>query len=157
MSLTIPCVTGPYTGVHATLTLDQNSVRKSNTISAPNAYARTGKDDSRFADSLGAIQSIATSTGQNDSGLFELNFRDERYLPFEGAGAISQWRIELPKGSNQFDFNTIADVILHLKYTAREGGQPLRAEAQKALALPSGGWIRLFSAKHEFPTEWHRF
>jgi len=157
MSLTIPCVTGPYTGIHATLTLVQNSVRRTNTISSPGAYARTGNDDPRFADSLGAIQSIATSTGQNDSGLFELNYRDERYLPFEGAGAISQWRIELPKGSNQFDFNTIADVILHLKYTAREGGEALRAGAQTAFALPSGDLVRLFSAKHEFPTEWHRF
>jgi hypothetical protein len=157
MSLTIPCVTGPYTGVHATLTLVQNSVRRTNTISAPGAYARTGNDDPRFADSIGAIQSIATSTGQGDGGLFEVNFRDERYLPFEGAGAISQWRIELPKGSNQFEFDTIADVILHLKYTAREGGEALRAGAQTALTLPSGDLVRLFSAKHEFPTEWHRF
>jgi hypothetical protein len=30
-------------------------------------------------------QSIATSNAQNDDGMFELNFRDERYLPFEGA------------------------------------------------------------------------
>jgi hypothetical protein len=29
-----------------------------------------------------------------DAGMFELNFRDERYLPFEGAGAISEWRLE---------------------------------------------------------------
>jgi hypothetical protein len=36
------------------------------------------------------MQSIATSHAQNDSGMFELNFRDERYLPFEGAGAISR-------------------------------------------------------------------
>jgi hypothetical protein len=27
--------------------------------------------------------------------MFELNFRDERYLPFEGAGAISTWQLEL--------------------------------------------------------------
>ncbi|MBK9227461.1 MAG: hypothetical protein IPL67_10515 [Ignavibacteria bacterium] len=39
------------------------------------------------------------STGQNDSGVFELNFRDERYLPFENTGAISSWRLELPRGS----------------------------------------------------------
>jgi hypothetical protein len=32
---------------------------------------------------------IATSTAQNDAGVFEFNFRDERYMPFEGAGAIS--------------------------------------------------------------------
>ena len=154
MSLTIPCVTGPYTGVHATLTLVQNSVRRT-TTGAP--YERTGDGDRRFTDSLGAIQSIATSTGQNDSGLFELNFRDERYLPFEGAGAISQWRIELPKTSNQFDFNTIADVVLHLKYTARDGGEALRTAAERALPLASGDLVRLFSMRHEFPTEWHRF
>ena len=34
---------------------------------------------------------------QNDSGLFEPNLRDERYLPFEGCGAISSWCLELPK------------------------------------------------------------
>jgi hypothetical protein len=44
---------------------------------------------------VGSIQSVATSNAQNDSGLFELNFRDERYLPFEGTGAISSWRLEL--------------------------------------------------------------
>ena len=27
--------------------------------------------------------------------MFELNFHDERHVPFEGAGAISRWRIEL--------------------------------------------------------------
>ena len=35
-----------------------------------------------------AREAIATSSGQNDSGLFELNFRDERYLPFEFHGAM---------------------------------------------------------------------
>jgi hypothetical protein len=40
--------------------------------------------------------SIAASTA-HDSGVFELNFRDERYLPFEGAGAInSTWTLDLP-------------------------------------------------------------
>jgi len=28
-------------------------------------------------------------------GMPKLNFRDERYLPFEGAGAISTWQLEL--------------------------------------------------------------
>ena len=54
---------------------------------------------------------IATSSGRNDSGLFEPNLRDERYLPFEGAGALSEWRIELPAGFRQFDYDTISDVV----------------------------------------------
>ena len=61
------------------------------------------------------IASIAVSTGQNDSGTFELNFRDERYIPFEGAGAISKWRLELPSDFRQFDYDTISDAILHLR------------------------------------------
>jgi hypothetical protein len=80
------------------------------------------EEDTRFIDNIVAIQSIVTSNAQNDSGLFELNFNDERYIPFEGAGAISEWLIELDRDSNQFDFNTISDVILHVRYTSKEGG-----------------------------------
>ena len=34
-------------------------------------------------DYIGAVQSIVTSTAQNDSDMFEINPRDERFLPFE--------------------------------------------------------------------------
>ncbi len=100
VGLTIPCVAGPYTTVSCTLTMTKNSVRADNTSGG--AYPRkvTGgvpADDPRFRDSIGPIQSIATSTAQNDDGLFELNFRDERYLPFEGAGALSQWHLQCPR------------------------------------------------------------
>lgn len=88
-----------------------------------------GEHDPRFRDSSGAIQSIVTSSGQNDSRLFETNLRDERYLPFEGSGAISEWQIQLPKDFRQFDYDTISDVVLHLRYTAREGGEPLKNHA----------------------------
>ncbi|MBE9570423.1 MAG: peptidoglycan-binding protein, partial [Proteobacteria bacterium] len=163
VSLTIPCITGPYTSLNCTLTLLKNSVRIDS--SATGKYGRDENgDDPRFRDNIGAIQSIATSHGQNDSGVFELNFRDERYLPFEGAGAISQWRIELPQEFRQFDYDTISDVILHLRYTAREGGKALRdaavnqlQEAVNTLAEEGILLSRLFSARHEFPGEWHQF
>ena len=48
---------------------------------------------------FGAVQSIVTSSGTNDPGLFEANLREERFLPFEGAGAESTWQLELPEGS----------------------------------------------------------
>ncbi len=160
--LTIPCVTGPYTSVNCTLTLLSNTVRRNSSLpdNDPNNYARAEEgDDPRFRDSVGAIQSIATSSGQNDSGVFELNFRDERYLPFEGAGAISNWRIKLPKECNNFDFNTISDVILHINYTAREGGTTLKQAAMDCIVskLPKEGILRMFSAKHEFSNEWAKF
>jgi Tc toxin complex TcA C-terminal TcB-binding domain len=34
--------------------------------------------------------------GQNDSGLLELNFRDERRVPFEFEATVSHRRLELP-------------------------------------------------------------
>ena len=63
--------------------------------------------DERFIYNPIPTTAIAVGQGQNDSGVFELNFRDERYLPFEGAGAISQWRLELPQNFRQFDYQTI--------------------------------------------------
>jgi hypothetical protein len=116
-------------------------------------------EDSNFLHSIGGIQSIATSSGQNDSGLFELNFRDERYLPFEGAGAISTWSIELPGKFRQFDYDTISDVIIHMKYTARDAGGLLKtaAEGNITTTLTDVPLMRLFSLKQEFPNQLHQF
>jgi hypothetical protein len=169
IGLTIPSVAGPYTTVSCTLTMTRNSVRADGTSGVSYPRKMVGgipADDLRFRDAIGPIQSIATSTAQNDDGLFELSCRDERYLPFEGAGAISQWHIQLPSGVTPFDYSTISDVILHLKYTARDGGEGLRADAATSLetrinsmlvSLKDTGLTRLFSAKHEFPTEWFAF
>jgi len=119
-----------------------------------------------FRDEIAAIQSIATSNAQNDDGVFELNFRDERYLPFEGAGAISSWHIKLNKDLPQFDFSTISDVLIHLNYTAREAGELLRSKALEefnkkmndlALAENRRGLFRVFDLKREYPDKWHRF
>jgi len=168
MSLTIPCVTGPYTSVSCSLSLLKHGYRRTSLVGTDGYPHRTDSmgvpcDDDRFVESAGMLQSIATSHGQNDSGMFELNFRDERYLPFEGAGAISTWRIKLPSDVRQFDFNTISDVILHLKYTAREGGEILSAKAAGYVtelakqANENIGRVVLLSVRHQFPSEWARF
>ena len=83
-------------------------------------------NDSRFTAMISAVQSIATSHAQNDSGLFELNFRDERYLPFEGAGAISSWHLEVPAANNEISLAAVSDVIIHLYYTALDGGDTFK-------------------------------
>jgi hypothetical protein len=127
-------------------------------------YEEVTGNDERFTYNVGAIQSIAASNSQNDSGIFELNFRDERYLPFEGCGAISTWRLELPKEVRQFDYNTISDIVLHIKYTAREGGASLRGLAETTLTkklveikqqLNQTGLHVALNMKHDLPTEWH--
>jgi len=177
LSLTIPCVTGPYTSVNCTLTLLQSKIRSNTQSSAqgdPYLESPIGSDP-RFFYNYAATQSIATSTAQNDSGMFEVNFRDERYLPFEGGGVISQWLISIPPDCNAFDFETITDVIFNLRYTARDGGAPFAAIARSAATLlgpqsqsgiivptvsfpkKQSNLTRFFSLKHEFPTEWYQF
>ena len=92
--------------------------------------------------------------------MFETNLRDERFLPFEGAGAESTWKLDLPADYPAFDHATISDVILHVRYTARQGVEPgkvktaldnlLQEASQSGLAL-------LFSLRHDFPGEWAKF
>lgn len=74
VSLTVPCVAGPYASVAAKLTMLENHVRISTTmvkVGNKDTYARQGLNDTRFAHDLVGIQSIATSSGQRDAGLFE--------------------------------------------------------------------------------------
>jgi hypothetical protein len=157
VSLSIPCVVGPYTSVNCRLTLLTNKTRISSALGDQYAEDVEAGDD-RFVNNFAAIQSIATSHGLNDAGLFELNFRDERYLPFEGAGVISRWRVEMSKENNAFDFESVSDVILHFKYTSREGGEPLRQAARQAAASGANtDLLRLFSLRHEFPSNWYGF
>jgi hypothetical protein len=183
VSMTLPCVVGPYTTAAATLRLLKNSIRV-NTTNGDNGYPRNTDDqglpadDERFIENNIGVKAIAASTAQNDSGMFELNFRDERYLPFEGAGAVSDWSLELfndPAANNpdpsapdfgrplrQFDYSTITDAIIHVKYTAREDAGLFKNGAVSHLRDyfsqdESTHSLRVFDLRQEFPAQWHRF
>ncbi|MEO5730873.1 MAG: hypothetical protein ABI134_23295, partial [Byssovorax sp.] len=146
VSITIPCVTGQYTGLNATLSLGANSIRRQHIVGSP---LTTATD---------TAESIVTSGGQNDSGLFEANLHDERYLPFEGKGAISKWHLEINPATNAFDLATISDVILHLRYTASYGGDQFKADVTTALAASSPPTaLVLVDPRAQFPDAWYRF
>lgn len=164
VSLSIPCVTGPFTSVNCTLRQLQSSIRYSSEL-ASGQYARQS-DDPRFGDTVGTAESIVTSGGQTDGGVFELSARDERYLPFEGSGVISDWHLALPGELRQFDYDTIADVVLHIQYTARDGGSELKTQAltelvalvnDMALAEGREGLALLLSARRDLSHQWPRF
>jgi hypothetical protein len=96
-------------------------------------------------------QVIALSTGREDTGVFELNLHDERYLPFEGQGAISLWHLELPRDTNHFDLSTLSDVVMHLRYTALYEPVNLRGKAHEAVFSTARNGLQLLSARTEFP------
>lgn len=152
--LTIPSVTGPYTNVSATLSLTSSEIRMEPQLGAaalqsvPKARTTT----------------IATSTAQNDAGVFQLNFRDDRYMPFEGSGAISSWKLSLPKNFRQFDYSTINDVIIHISYVAdydelfRDRIEQQNGDIQGTLlnVLKNQPLSRTFSFRQEFSHDFHR-
>ncbi|MGW0875342.1 Tc toxin subunit A-related protein [Streptomyces sp. NPDC002740] len=165
VAVTVPCVAGPYSSVNLTARLLGSSVRVDPKVPAGAKYAR-GRSDARFRDYTGPIQTVVTSTGQDDTGLFETSLRDERFLPFEGAGVIGEWQLSLPSAFRQFDYESITDVVLHVRYTARDGGDnlagPVVGELHDALrswvhAGGGKGLYRVFSARREFADRWSRF
>lgn len=151
--LTIPCITGPYSNVSATLTLKDSHIRKE---------AKWGTEELVMVPPSRST-TVATSNAQNDSGVFRLDFRDERYMPFEGAGAVeSTWLLELPKNLKPFDYDSINDVILHISYTAeydvlfREEVERGSGHLETLLSSEGFSLSRAFSIRQEFSQTFYR-
>ncbi|ODS24632.1 toxin [Candidatus Endobugula sertula] len=102
VGVSLPMLVGPYQDVCATLTQNFSLLSVSS--------LRTAR------------QQVALSSGTDDSGMFTLNFDDERFLPFEGTGVESDWTLEfnnLTDERRQEMLDSLTDVILHIRYTAR--------------------------------------
>jgi len=158
ISVSLPAIVGPYQTIQATLTQtshktllkpDASGVKYLLDSNQTSPYTSVLRQDGR------ANQQIALSQGINDSGLFEINFNDARYLPFEGTGAVSSWQLDMPKENNTIDFDSLSDVILKLHYTAASGDSSFRNAVNSA--LPGFSGARLFNLAQEFPDAWYRF
>jgi Tc toxin complex TcA C-terminal TcB-binding domain len=164
-ALRIPCVLGTHTSLNCTLRLLEHKFRTSAIAKDKNDYPeKTDETDERFSIVNVPITSIAVSSLEDEGGVFELNFHDERYLPFEGAGVISKWRIELPKEFRQFDYDTITDVVVRLRYTTLEGGDKLKRPASDSVLeyirsveelSREEGLFAAFDLKNDFSNEWY--
>jgi Tc toxin complex TcA C-terminal TcB-binding domain len=102
-------------------------------------------------------QQIAISTAVEDSGMFELNFNDDRYLPFEGTGVVSNWLLEMPKATNPIDFDTITDVIIHLRYSCKVDNGSFKQAVMGLDAFRNYQGVRLFTVAQEFSAQWFAF
>jgi hypothetical protein len=99
-----------------------------------------------------AGQRIALSQvgDQENNGLFELRDDDPRYLPFEGTGAVSTWRLELP-GRRP----ALRDVVLTVRYRATYGGEQFAA-AVAGMLKPYPAAL-LLDVAAAFPEQWQAF
>ena len=92
---------------------------------------------------------------EQNNGLFELRFDSDRYLPFEGTGAVSTWRLELNGKKGSYNVNDLLEVTIKLKYTAKQGGQAF-ADTVKGMLKPYPS-MRFFDMHFDFPAEWAEF
>jgi hypothetical protein len=172
VGLSIPCIISPYTALAATLSITRHAYRVSTATTSPEAYAAaSAANDGSFRTDPVPITAVATSSGMQDAGTFELGFSqlgaEGRFAPFEGAGAISSWKLELPPPAmRQFDYESISDVVLHVRYTAVDGGPLLKSAATGAVAATRArlddlgahdGLWRYVEARHELSNEWASF
>ncbi|MBE7383698.1 MAG: hypothetical protein F6J95_020045 [Leptolyngbya sp. SIO1E4] len=87
-----------------------------------------------------------------NNGMFELNFGDERYLPFEGTGAVSNWRLELNGMKGSYNPADLLDVTVKLRYTAKQGGSRFANEV-KGVLKPYHA-TSFFDMAYNFPDQW---
>jgi hypothetical protein len=164
ISISIPAIVGPYQNIKATLTqLSNQTVIKAGDegVDAVNFLLGGDRASNPPADVLRSNwwvnQQIALSNGVNDSGMFELNFNDARFLPFEGTGAVSTWRLSMPYATNNIDFSSISDIIVNLKYTASNGGAKFRQDVTKLPALQPYYGAGFLSLAQQYSQQWYSF
>ncbi len=127
VALSLPVVLGPYQDVRATLTqTGSTTVVKANVSSLDYLYGDGNQmPPADILLNLRSHQQVGISSGLDDAGLHQLMFGDERYLPFEGTGAVSRWQLHFPRSASaqQVDLiNSLTDIIVHVRYLAKAGG-----------------------------------
>ncbi|WP_145586029.1 neuraminidase-like domain-containing protein [Yersinia rochesterensis] len=100
ISVSLPALLGPYQDVQAVLSYTGNEI----------GFAK-------------GCDAIAVSRGMNDSGQFQLDFNDSKYLPFEGLDINddSALKLRFPNatGKQKDLLQSLSDIILHIRYTIR--------------------------------------
>lgn len=146
VKVTVLAIVPPIDGIHAML---QNTGESSVVVTEDAGLSFTKK---RALRNFG--ERISLDAPFNESGLFVLNYEDPMLLPFEGLGVETQWTLELPLANNRFHFDTIADVLLTIDYTAEHSlvyEKALR-EARRGVAVHEDTTVPL---RLQFPDAWY--
>ncbi|MFC1719417.1 hypothetical protein ACFL6S_37550 [Candidatus Poribacteria bacterium] len=100
-------------------------------------------------------ESVSLTSATNATGQFEFQLRQDNEMlrPFEGNGVAAEWTFELPKPANQFDYKTIADVLITIDYTALyspDYRQQMIQRLGRGFSADRG-----FSFRQEFADQWY--
>lgn len=138
VALTLPALLGPYQNIRATLTQTQSRLvtspkREAVLFLTPELHEDVGTGDGRYVMmSLRPRQQVCLSSASQDMGLVTASETDDRYLPFEGTGAVSDWHLKFPRHAAQAELiNSLSDIILEVRYLALPGGAGFDAEVDK--------------------------
>lgn len=134
LTVTLPAVIAPYQNLCATLTQTANKVLLKDDIQGIKyLLGKSQQSVPQVRENWMTNQQIAVSQGVNDSGMITVNFGSERYLPFQGTGAVSDWELEIPSDSNPGILASLSDVIIELHYTAYPGNSSFKNTVQQLL------------------------
>jgi hypothetical protein len=138
---TVLALIPPTVGIHATLT--------------NLGISRVAINDGGFqtVEVHRGAQSVALTAPVNASGVFELNQQPEMLQPFEAIGVDTFWEFRLPKPANPFDFDTIADVLITIDYTALDSSEYRQQVIQRL--DPEFSVDRAFSFRNQFADQWY--
>ncbi len=104
-------------------------------------------------------EEFITSSGVNDSGVFEPGFNQAKYMPFEYKELTDNTicKLTLDKYAD-FDITTISDVVLHVNYYAQIAAistVPSVVAEPVAIDLNNNSHL-LMSWKYDFPLKWQQ-
>jgi hypothetical protein len=166
LSLSFPAVVGPYDNFNATLTqLTHRTLLSPDKAALSYLLKGPGQQNGQGAQPKASVlrvdwrpnQQVALSRGIDDTGLFQLNYQDERYLPFEGTGAVSTWRLEINGAEGQLHREALTDVVITLQYTALPGGDAFAEAVKNTLGKRVRDRACLLNLAYDFPVEWQAF
>ncbi|XTZ40411.1 neuraminidase-like domain-containing protein [Salmonella enterica] len=99
ISVTLPLLIGPYQDIRAVLSYGGSVILPS------------------------GCQAMVVSHGMNDSGLFQLDFNDPRWLPFEGIPVDDSGTLTLSlldsDGKQKTALLSLVDIVFHILYTIK--------------------------------------
>ncbi|WP_369991711.1 Tc toxin subunit A-related protein [Pseudomonas xanthosomatis] len=141
VALTLPALLGPYQNVRAMLTqtasrlLVKPDFEGVLLLSPDLAGDNETTSETYVKTSLRPSQQVCLSVAGHDRGLFTAAETDDRYLPFEGTGAVSDWQLRFPRHQGQAElFEGLSDIIVDVYYFALHGGELFETQVDELLA-----------------------